>query len=245
MHCSLKINLWTLTLKLLLKNILQSYVASQLCWWSTWGRSQGFSFNSNFIFSNTNPLSDWRPCLLISFVLLRPLRLSSGTSWSVRRFLSTEYCFPVQIQSREHWWSVILAFQENGCWWNSSVIMTDAVTEWEDSLLLPATALVTPHIAFTQFHQLHQTHLKYVHIGKKPRLLASGKWVPLFAHSCLCSTMAITWNLKLLQFHVVLTPCCITQQKWSWITGQGWSYYHIPAVHSPHNLSQFWVYIQN
>lgn len=48
-----------------------------------------------------------------------------------------------------------------------SVIMTDAVTEREDSSLLPAAALVTPHNAFTQLHQLHQTHFKYVHKEKK------------------------------------------------------------------------------
>lgn len=116
------------------------------------------------------PLSDWRPYLLISFVLLRLLRFWSARSWSERRFLSTDYCFPVKIQSREHWWTVILAFQENGCWWNSvimSVIMTDAVTEGEDSSLRPAAALVTPHSAFTRLHQLHQTHFKYVHIKKK------------------------------------------------------------------------------
>lgn len=164
---SLKINLWTLTFELLLKNILQSHVASQLCWWSTRGRSHGLCFNSNFIYSNKNPPSDWRPCLLISFVLLRLLRLSSGMSWSERRSLSTDYCFLVKIQSREHWWTVILVFQENGCWWNSSVIMTDAVIEWEDSSFLPAIALATPHTAFTQFHQLHQTHFKYMHIEKK------------------------------------------------------------------------------
>lgn len=170
-------------------------MALQLWWWSTWGRSQGFCFNSNFIYSKKNPLSDWRPYLLISFVLLRLLRFSSARSWSKRRFLSTDYCFPVKIQSREHWQTVIPAFQENGCWWNSvimSVIMTDAVTEREDSSLLPATALVTPHSAFTQLHQLHQTHFKYVHIEEKNRLLASGKWIPVFAHSCLCSTVHIT-----------------------------------------------------
>lgn len=140
---------------------------------------------------------------------------SSVRSWSKKRFLSTDYCFPVKIQSREHWWTVILAFQENGCWWNQvimSVIMTDAVTEREDSSLLPAAALVTPHSPFTQ---LHQTHFKYVHIEKKirNRLLASGKWVPLFAHSCLCSTDAVTWNMKLPSFHAVLTPCYLTQQN--------------------------------
>lgn len=48
-----------------------------------------------------------------------------------------------------------------------SVIMTDAVTEQEDSSLLPAAAPVTPHSAFRQLHQLHQTHFKYVHIEKK------------------------------------------------------------------------------
>lgn len=149
-----------------------------------------------------NPsLSDWRPYLLISFVLLRLLRFSSARSWSKRRLLSTDYCFLVKIQSREHWWTIILAFQENGCWWNSvimSVIMTDAVTEWEDSSLLPAAAPVTPHSTFTWLHQLHQTHFKYVHIEKK---LETDFWLvgreSLFLHTAVSAVPMLlyeTWN---------------------------------------------------
>lgn len=65
-----------------------------------------------------------------------------------------------------------------------SVIMTDAVTEGADSSLPTAAAVETPHSAFTQLHQLHQTHFKYVHIEKK---LKTDFWLvgsePLFFHT--------------------------------------------------------------
>lgn len=73
-----------------------------------------------------------------------------------------------------------------------SVIITDAVTEQEDSSLLPAAALVTPHSAFTQ---LHQTNFKYVHIEKKKS--ETDFWLvgseSLFLYTAVsCSTDAVT-----------------------------------------------------